>query len=132
MGELIELLLQLIVEGIGEFVCSFFQPAAEKRAERLAPERRAAFTQRIARRQEARTAKRKQRDNRRGAHFVWDGRRLADIEFLGGAAVQRASELSTEQLRVMLASHPSRTVRLGLRRYLERHRPGWRGGSAAS
>lgn len=127
MGELIELLLQLVVEGLGELVCRLFQPAAERRAERLPPERRAALEQRIARRQEARATKRDARDRRRGAHFIWDRRRLADIEFLGGAAPQRASQLPTEQLRLMLASHPSRTVRIGLRRYLDVHRPGWRG-----
>jgi hypothetical protein len=108
-------------------VCRLFEPAAERRAERLPPGRRAALEQRMAQRREARAAKRAVRDQRRGAHFVWDRRRLTDIEFLGGATPQRASQLPTEQLRVMLASHPSRTVRIGLRRYLDLYRPGWRG-----
>jgi hypothetical protein len=125
-----DFIAHIFIDGVSvlcEFAWAWIFSGREKPPSTKLGSAQGSVRQAVAAKRAARAAARRLRDRERGAVFEWDGHRIADIAFSRAElAGRRASELTTRRLRLLAESWPDRTVRLGIRRYLDLHRPGWR------
>jgi hypothetical protein len=72
-----------------------------------------------------RSARREEREGKRGVRLTFTGKRISDIEFLAGpAAGKRASALPDMELKRLALSMPNRVARFAIRRYLRHKKKG--------